>query len=66
MIEHSHKWMVYKLLVLGVILILVRVFTKWDMWIVLGVILIIKAIAMLVIPGKMSNEKAKPLVHRKR
>ncbi len=39
-----------KLLILGIILVLVRLYTQWDIWIVLGVILIIKAIIMFIMP----------------
>jgi len=39
-----------KLLVLGLVLILVRLYTAWDIWVVLGVILIIKAVLVLIMP----------------
>ena len=45
------KGMAVKMLVLGIILILVRLFTTWDIWVVLGVLLVIKAILMFLMPG---------------
>lgn len=39
-----------KLIVLGVVLILVRLYTNWDMWLVVGAILIIKAIMLFIMP----------------
>lgn len=56
------RCMAIKLLVLGIILILVRLYTSWDIWIVLGVLAIIKAImlfAMPVCPCQTQN-KEKP------
>ena len=52
------KDMAIKLLVVGIILILVRIYTRWDMWIVISVLLIIKAIIMLVMPNYFSHTKA--------
>jgi len=45
----SRMWAI-KLLILGIILILVRLYTTWDIWVVLGVILIIKALVMFLMP----------------
>ena len=39
-----------KLLVLGVILILVRLYTAWDIWVVIGALLVIKALMMYIMP----------------
>ena len=46
------KLMALKLVILGLILILVRLYTSWDIWIVLGVIVIIKALIILIMPMK--------------
>ena len=48
-----------KLLILGVIIILVRIFTPWDIWVVLGVLLVIKAIIIFLMQTKSSPKKRK-------
>lgn len=48
-----------KLLVMGVILILVRLYTAWDIWVVIGVLLIIKAIIMFFMPVCACETKPK-------
>ena len=43
--EHSDpKCMAMELLVLGVILIVVRTYTNWDIWVVVGALLVLKAL----------------------
>lgn len=37
-------------LVIGIVIILVRLYTNWDIWVVIGVLLIIKAIMMFKHP----------------
>jgi len=49
--NHTHKGMATKLLVAGILLILVRTLTEWDMWVVVGAILIIKALVMYSMSG---------------
>jgi len=48
-----------KLLILGIIIILVRIFTPWDIWVVLGVLLVIKAVIMFLLPMKSGSKKRK-------
>jgi len=48
-----------KLLVAGLILVLVRNYTNWDMWIVVGALLIIKAVILFIMPNCCCNTKAK-------
>ena len=45
-----------KCLVVGIILILVRLYTAWDIWVVLGVLLIIKSVLLLVMPSHCECE----------
>jgi len=48
--EFNPRFMATKLLVLGIVLIVVRLYTEWDIWVVFGVIVIIKAILMFIMP----------------
>jgi len=48
-----------KLLVLGIVLILVRIYTAWDIWVVLGVILIIKGFLVMIMPKCCCQVKPK-------
>ena len=47
-----------KLLVAGIILILIRFYTVWDIWIVIGVFMIIKAIMMFIMPTCICQTKS--------
>ena len=51
--------MATKLLIVGIILILVKLYTPWDMWLVVGTLLIIKAIILYIMPVCPCNTKAK-------
>lgn len=62
--EHSHKWKACMLLVLGLVLVLVPLYTTWNVWVVLGVLLILKSVKMFVMPchccedmGKMPRKR---------
>lgn len=48
-----------KLLVLGIVLILVRLYTAWDIWMVVGVLLILKALMLFIMPVCPCGGKAK-------
>ena len=61
----NSKIMAVKMLVLGIVVILVRMFTAWDIWIVLGVLAVIKAIMLFVMPGSCCCDE-KPAVKKKR
>ncbi len=55
-----------KLLVLGLILILVTLYTDWNIWVVLGVLLIIKAIVMFFMPNCCCQSKVPDKPSRKK
>ena len=46
----SGKMWALKLIVLGIILIYVTLYTTWSIWVVIGVLAIIKGIIVLVMP----------------
>ena len=39
-----------KFIVVGIVLILVKWYTQWDIWVVLGVLLVLKGIMKLAMP----------------
>jgi len=57
--HHNPKHIAIKLLVIGLILVLVRLYTSWDIWVVIGAILIIKAIILFIMPGHCTKENKK-------
>jgi hypothetical protein len=57
--ECQPKCMAVKLLIIGLILILVRLYTAWDIWVVLGAILIVKAVVLFFMPKCSCNIKTK-------
>ena len=48
-----------KMLLFGIILIAVRLYTSWDIWVVLGTLLIIKAIITYIMPVCACTTKKK-------
>jgi uncharacterized membrane protein HdeD (DUF308 family) len=54
---HGHGWMGLKMLIFGVILILVTLFTTWNVWLVIGILLVIKAIIMLIMGAACKGKK---------
>ncbi|MDP2749205.1 MAG: hypothetical protein Q8O89_00040 [Nanoarchaeota archaeon] len=48
-----------KLLIAGLILILVTVYTTWNIWIVIGAMMVIKAIIMFAMPNCPCHGKDK-------
>lgn len=54
-----------KLLIMGIVIILLDKYTQWDLWLVVGVLLILKAVLVLFMPKcpycspKESNSKPK-------
>ena len=57
--EYPHKMIAGKMLILGIILILVRLYTSWDIWIVIGALLIIKAVVHFAVPHTCCEESTK-------
>ena len=48
--EHTPQCIASMLIVLGMVLILVRLYTTWDMWVVVGAILIVKGAIHVIMP----------------
>ena len=58
--NHTPQCIAAKMLVIGIVLILVRLYTQWDIWVVIGAILVIKGILMFLMPmGKCTKPKKK-------
>lgn len=55
----SPKCMASKLLIAGIILILTRLYTSWDIWVVIGSLLVIKGILLFVMPNCHCNIEKK-------
>lgn len=53
------RWKSLKWIILGLVLILVRLYTAWDIWVVLGVLVLIKGILVLVMPCKCDSKMGK-------
>jgi hypothetical protein len=49
--EHTPQCKGTMLAVLGIILVLVRRYTTWDIWVVLGALLIIKGVLIVAMHG---------------
>lgn len=49
---HMSKHFAAKFLIAGIVIILVRLYTHWDIWVVIGALMIAKAILMLAHPCK--------------
>lgn len=56
---HSHKCIATKMLIVGIVLILVRIYTQWDMWIVIAILILIKGLIMLFMPENCCKAKKK-------
>ena len=63
--EHGGKWMALKMLVLGIVLILARLYTDWDIWVVIGVLVIIKAIIVFFMPMCYGKSREKTALRRR-
>ncbi len=48
--ECHGKWIALKLLILGLAFILITLYTDWNLGVVIGVLLIIKAIIIVLMP----------------
>ena len=46
----------WKMLIVGLVFILVRLYTAWDIWVVIGVLMTIKALMMFMMPVKKQAE----------
>ena len=59
MCDCTTQFKAMKMLVFGVILILVRLYTLWDIWVVLGTLLVIKGVLLLIMPNCKCQTKPK-------
>jgi len=57
---HNSKGMAAMMLIVGIILVLVRLYTTWDIWVVLGILAIIKAIILFASPNCCNQAQIKP------
>ena len=55
--ECTPRCMAMKLLVMGIVLILVRLYTAWDIWIVIGALLVVKGVLLFMMPVCRCNAK---------
>lgn len=62
--EDCHKCFGGKMIVVGIILILVRLYTQWDIWVVLGVLFVLKGSVMLMRPT-CGHTEVKPAKKKK-
>ncbi|VVB78325.1 Uncharacterised protein [uncultured archaeon] len=56
---NSRMWAL-KLLIVGIVFIINQVYLKYDIWVVIAVLLIIKAIILFIVPGHCTCESDKP------
>jgi len=50
--EHMMKHKAMNLLIMGIVLVLVRLYKPdWDIWVVIGTLLVIKAALLFIMPG---------------
>lgn len=56
MMEHNHKHIAVKFIIAGLVIIGVRIYTSWDIWVVIGALLIIKALYLFTLPCHKSKK----------
>jgi len=56
---HTSQCRATMLLIVGIILIVARLYTTWDIWVVIGGLLVVKAICIYIMPNCKCTTKKK-------
>ena len=63
----GNKWLhALIMIVAGVAIILIDWKTTWNLWVIIGIAVIIKAIALMIMPGDKCECESTPMKKKKR